>query len=291
MLFDTYLQQIFDDGFFHADPHPGNLFITPLGEVSEDGPRAWQLTFIDFGMMGRVPENLKAGLRESVIAIGVQDGARLVKGMKALGVLLPGADTEMIERASMQLFDRFGGMDMSDLRTMDHSEMMSFGLQFRDLMLDLPFQLPENLLLLGRTVAILSGMCSGLDPDFNMWSAIAPYATRLISDEEQSTWQTLLDEGTKVLKTTVGLPARADRVMSLVERGELNVRTPLLDLRVRRVERSIRSVASALIFAALLLAGAILYGNEPTLAKWLMGASVLPLLTVMMGGRGRHPRM
>ncbi|MDY0341289.1 MAG: AarF/UbiB family protein [Coriobacteriia bacterium] len=291
VLFDTYLQQIFDDGFFHADPHPGNLFITPLDETHENGSRAWRLTFIDFGMMGLVPENLKAGLREGVIAIGLQDGARLVAALKTLDVLLPGADTEMIERASMQLFDRFGGMDMDDLRNMDHTEMMSFGLQFRDLMLDLPFQLPGNLLLLGRTVAILSGMCSGLDPDFNMWSAIAPYATRLISDEEQSTWQTLLTEGTKVLKTTIGLPARADRVMSLVERGELSVRTPLLDLRVRRVERGIRGVASALVFAALLLAGAILYGTEPTLAKWLMGASVLPLLTVMTGGRKRYPGM
>ncbi len=64
----------------------------------------------------------------------------------------------------MQLFERFGGMSMSDLREIDHNELMSFGLQFRELLLDLPFQLPENLLLLGRSVAILSGMCTGLDP-------------------------------------------------------------------------------------------------------------------------------
>jgi len=291
VLFDTYLEQIFGDGFFHADPHPGNLFITPLAETREDGTRAWKLTFIDFGMVGLVPDNLKAGLRESVTAIGLQDGTRLIQGLKTLDVLLPGADTDMIERAAMQLFDRFGGMDMADLRNIDHAEMMSFGLQFRDLMLDLPFQLPENLLLLGRTVAILSGMCSGLDPAFNMWTAIAPYTSRLISDEEKPVWDTLLAEGTKVLKTAVGLPARADRVLSLVERGELNVRTPLLDLRIRRVERSIKGVSSALVFAALLLAGAILYGDEPTLATWLMGASALPLLRVMMGGRGRHPGM
>ena len=118
-----------------------------------------------------------------LIAIGTQDGARLVQSFKTLDVLLPSADLKLIERASMQLFDRFGGMSMSDLREIDHAEMMSFGLQFRELMLDLPFQLPENLLLLGRTVAILSGMCTGLDPEFNLWTSIAPYAIKLISDE------------------------------------------------------------------------------------------------------------
>ncbi len=87
VLVDTYMQQIFDDGFFHADPHPGNLFVTPLDSYNEAGNREWKLTFIDFGMMGRVPENLRAGLREALIGIGTQDGARLVKSFKTLDVL------------------------------------------------------------------------------------------------------------------------------------------------------------------------------------------------------------
>jgi len=289
VLLSTYMQQIFEDGFFHADPHPGNLFVTPLEGTDENGNRNWKLTFIDFGMMGRVPENLREGLREAVIAIGTQDGARLVKSFKTLDVLLPTADLKLIEMASMQVFDRFGGMSMGDLKSIDHAEMMSFGLQFRELMLNLPFQLPENLLLLGRTVAILSGMCTGLDPQFNVWSSITPYATKLISDEGGSTWDTLLAEGTKVLQTTIALPGRADRVLTLMERGEFSVQTPLLDLRVRRLERSVGRATMALLFAALLIAGAILYPAEPTLAKVLMVASILPLLRVMMGGRGGHP--
>jgi predicted unusual protein kinase regulating ubiquinone biosynthesis (AarF/ABC1/UbiB family) len=56
ILFKTYLKQIFEDGLFHADPHPGNLFVTP-GPVTEDGEVSWQLTFVDFGMVGNVPEN------------------------------------------------------------------------------------------------------------------------------------------------------------------------------------------------------------------------------------------
>lgn len=289
VLLGTYMRQIFEDGFFHADPHPGNLFVSPLERFDADGRREWQLTFIDFGMMGRVPENLRTGLRETIIAVGTQDGARLVASFKTLGVLLPTADLKLIEIASMQVFDRFGGMSMGDLRGIDHAEMMSFGLQFRELLLNLPFQLPENLLLLGRSVAILSGMCTGLDPQFNVWSSITPYADKLISDEGGSTWDTLMSEGTRLLQTAVGLPGRADRVLTLMERGEFSVQTPLLDLRVRRLERSVGRVAMALVFAALLIAGAILYPAEPTLAKVLMVASALPLLRAIMGGRGGHP--
>lgn len=289
VLLSTYMQQIFEDGFFHADPHPGNLFVTPLEGTDDDGNRNWQLTFVDFGMVGHVPENLRTGLREAVIAIGTQDGARLVRSFKSLDVLLPNADLKLIEMASMQVFDRFGGLSMGELREIDHAEMMSFGLQFRELMLNLPFQLPENLLLLGRSVAILSGMCAGLDPEFNLWSSIAPYATKLVSDEGGSTFDTVIAEATKIFQVAVGLPARADRVLTRMERGEFSVQTPMLDLRIRRLERSVGRITGGLVFAALLVAGAILYGTEPGFGKLLMGASLLPLVATMLGGRGRHP--
>ena len=74
-LLDTYLKQIFEDGFFHADPHPGNLFVQPINEQSELESKAcgWQLTFVDFGMAGQVPNNLRLGLRELLIGVGTQD--------------------------------------------------------------------------------------------------------------------------------------------------------------------------------------------------------------------------
>ncbi|PKQ37884.1 MAG: ABC transporter [Actinobacteria bacterium HGW-Actinobacteria-1] len=289
VLVDTYMQQIFEDGFFHADPHPGNLFVTPLEGTDAEGHRNWQLTFVDFGMVGRVPENLRSGLREAVIAVGLQDGARLVKAFKTLGVLLPSADLKLIEMASIQVFERFGGMSMGELREIDHAEMMRFGLQFRELMLNLPFQLPENLLLLGRSIAVLSGMCSGLDPEFNLWGSMAPYATKLVSDEGGSTWDTILAEGTKIVQTLIGLPARADRVLTTIERGELNVQTPMLELRIRRLERSVSRITGALVFSALLIAGAILYSTDPGLGTGMMGASAVPLAWALLSGRRGHP--
>ena len=289
-LLDAYMQQILEDGFFHADPHPGNLFVTPLEGVDEDGNPNWQLTFIDFGMMGHVPENLRAGLREVLISVGTQDAARLVASYRTLNILLPSADLKLIENVSSQLFERFWGMSMSDLRNIDHAEVMRFGLQFRELLVDLPVQLPENLLLLGRTVGLLSGMCTGLDPEFNLWTSISPYASKLISDEGGSTWQTVLAEGTKIFQVLVGLPGRTDRVLSTIERGELNVRTPLLEMRVKQLERSVGRINGGLVFAALLVAGAVLYRSDPVLGRWLMLGSLLPLAWLMVGGRGGHGR-
>ena len=289
-VLDAYMQQILEDGFFHADPHPGNLFVAPGEGVDGDGKRNWQLTFVDFGMVGQVPENLREGLREVLIAVGTQDAARLVKSYQTLGVLLPSADLKLIEMASAQLFERFWGMSMADLRSIDHAEMMNFGLQFRELVLDLPVQLPENLLLLGRTVALLSGMCTGLDPEFNLWTSISPYATKLITDEGGSTWETVLAEATKIFQVLIGLPARTDRVLATLERGELSVRTPVLDMRVKQLERSVGRINGGLVFAALLIAGALLYRTDPGFGKLLMAGSVLPLVWMMLAGRGGHGR-
>lgn len=284
-LVATYLQQIFDDGVFHADPHPGNLFVAPV-----EGRRGeFRLTFIDFGMVGRVPDTLRSALREALIGVGTQDSARLVGAFTSMGVLLPTADTKLMDLAVAQVFDRFGGMAMSDLRNISHEEMRDIGLQFRELLVSMPFQLPENLLLLGRTLAVLSGMCAGLNPDFNLWTSITPYATRLVSGDgdEGGLWSTVTTEGAKIVQSLVALPARVDRLMTLVERGDLSLKTPMLDLRVRQLDRSVQRIPLAIVFAAFLLAGALLYAVEPTLAKVLMAVSVVPLVGALRRGPRR----
>ncbi len=281
-LVETYLQQIFDDGVFHADPHPGNLFVAPV----EGRPGDFRLTFVDFGMVGRVPDTLRTSLREALIAVGTQDSSRLVNAFASMGVLLPTADTKLLDLAVAQVFDRFGGMAMSDLRNVSPKEMRDIGLQFRELLVSMPFQLPENLLLLGRTLAVLSGMCAGLNPEFNLWTSITPYAATLVSGDAGGggLWSTVTSEGTKIVQSLVALPGRVDRILTLVERGDLSVKAPMLDLRVRQLDRSVQRIPMAIVFAALLLAGAVLYAAEPTLAKVLMAVSVLPLIGALRRG-------
>ncbi|MBI5351313.1 MAG: AarF/ABC1/UbiB kinase family protein [Chloroflexi bacterium] len=287
-LLQTYLKQIFEDGFFHADPHPGNLFILPLSEKNEDGSTKFRLTFIDFGMVGRMPERLMEGLREAVISIGLQDSPRLVKSYQTLGVLLPGANIKLLEEAGSQLFDRFWGMNMNELRNIDHKEMAKFGLQFRELMLNMPFQLPENLLLLGRTIGILSGMCTGLNSDFNLWQQLTPYAKKLVEGDGGSQWDVFFDEAGSLFKTLLAIPGRTERVLGRIERGELNVQMPLVNIQISYLERSLNRLTGGIIFLSLMVSGAILFNSNQTLAEIMFGASALALAyTVFFAGRHR----
>lgn len=288
-LLATYLKQIFEDGFFHADPHPGNLFVLPLDEKDENGFTKFRLTFIDFGMVGRMPEKLVEGLREVVIAVGLQDAPRLIRAYQILGVLLPSANIKLLEEASAQVFDRFWGKSMNELRSIQHSDMMKFGLQFRELMISMPFQIPENLLLLGRTIGILSGMCTGLNADFNLWLQLAPYAKKLTEGEGGSVFDTFLNEAGELFKTLIIIPGRVERVLGRIERGQLNVEAPLVNLQISYLERALNRLTGGVVFLGLLIAGAILYDSQTLLSQGLFGGAVIALFYAVFLARGKRP--
>ena len=288
-LLDTYLKQIFEDGFFHADPHPGNLFVTPA--PGEEGVQGWRLTFVDFGMVGHVPDNLRQGLRELLISVGTKDAARLVRAYQDLDMLLPGADVNLIEKAEAELFDMFWGKSMSELRHFHHQDMHRFADKFRDLMYELPFQLPQNLLMLGRSVAILSGMCTGLDKDFNLWSQLAPYASKLISTEGGTDWRAWLDELGTVVKELASLPSQAGRVLTLMERGDLTVQNPSADRQMASLERAVDRLTGGVIFSALLITGVLFFTSGQILFSQmtfvLAGLVLFWILFFRHGGSGR----
>jgi len=289
VLFKTYLKQILEDGFFHADPHPGNLFVTPRPSAEENDV-TWQLTFVDFGMTGTVPEHLSEGLREMMVGVGTRNAARVVGSYQALGVLLPGADLKLLEQAGAQLFDRFWGMSMTELRKIDHREMRQFAMQFRELMFEMPFQLPHNLLLLGRTVAILSGMCTGLDPNFNVWTQLAPYAQKLVREEGVSNWDVWLDEIGELVRQLVALPTQAGRVLTRLERGELNVNVPQVNRQIFHLEGAVNRLTGSIMFAAFLFGGVLLYqSGDFTLSYLFWGFSGITLLWMTFFSRGHSP--
>ncbi len=286
-LLGTYLQQIFEDGFVHADPHPGNLFITPL-PGDDGGPVKWQLTFVDFGMVARVPDSIRDSLREMVIAVGTRDSSRLVKAYQMLDMLLPGADLKLIEQAEAQVFDRFWGMSMQELRSIDPQEIREFAHQYRDLMLSMPFQVPQNLIYLARTVAILSGMCTGLDPDFNLWGQLAPFARKLVEEETASGLDYWLDQLGQMLQTLLALPGQASRALSQAEGSGLLVQSPQVSREVRSLTRSVDRLTGGILFAALLIGGIMLVnaGNS-AFGGGLLGASGLALLWILFGNKGK----
>ena len=287
-LLDTYLKQIFEDGFFHADPHPGNLFVTPLA-TSSDNQRnapAWTLTFVDFGMVGRVPPRLRTSLRELLMAVGTRDVERMVKAYKMMGILLPGADVNLIARAGAHMFDQFWGKSMTELQKLDMDEMMDFASEFRDLLYNMPFQVPQDIIFLGRCVGILSGMCTGLDPDFNVFAQVAPYATKLIAEEGVTGWGFWAQEAEMMGRRLWALPARLESVLEKFDRGELVVRDPQIVEHLRRMERYIQRGVWSLVFAALLFGGIQVYlADHLVFGGVLLAGSGLILLRVLFIGR------
>jgi predicted unusual protein kinase regulating ubiquinone biosynthesis (AarF/ABC1/UbiB family) len=283
-LLDTYLQQIFEDGFFHADPHPGNLFVRPLppGE-DETSPQSWQLTFIDFGMVGRVPVQIKEGLREMLIGVGTQDAHRVVKSYQTLGILLPGADLEALEQAESKIFERFWGKNMTELSRIDPAEVRDLMIEFRELLYTLPFQVPQDVIFLARTVSILSGMCTGLNPEFNLFDQLVPYAKKLISEELGG--ETLWAEVRNVLRVLVSMPLKMESMLGKLDRGEIAVKTPQISREARRLEGNLRQINRSIVFAALFLGGIQLYlAHAYPFGEILLGVAILGFLSGWITG-------
>ncbi len=275
--------QLFTNGFFHADPHPGNIFVTPVTAAAGDRP--WKLTFIDFGMMGEITSSTRSGLRKLLIAAAARDGRGLVAAINDVGVLAPSADTVEMERAMTHLFARFGGMGFAELREVDPREFRDFAVEFGDVVRSLPFQLPENFLLIIRAMSLTSGVCSSLDERFNLWDSVEPYAARLLRDERGNIVEDVAQQAFDAAATALRLPKRLDALAGRLEEGSLAVANPRLERHIARLDRSTRRSASALVFAALLIAGAIVRADEAVLGGILMAGSVVPLLHGLWAGR------
>jgi predicted unusual protein kinase regulating ubiquinone biosynthesis (AarF/ABC1/UbiB family) len=267
-------EQFFVHGFFHADPHPGNIFVTPSNTEGID----FQLTFIDFGMMGQISDLQRRRLQSFIFAVVARDVRAWVAATEDLGVLLPSADTVQLERAISELFKRFGGVGVAELTQTDPKELKEFALRFSDLVLALPFQLPENYLLLVRSISVISGVTSALNRNFNMWDAVDPFARSLLNGSANQSLNRIGQDVLGLFTTIARLPQRFESLASRIERGELVNRNPELEKRISRTDRSLRSLGSALIFGALLFAGITLRQQEDPLGNWLLLASVLPLV-------------
>lgn len=280
---DVMLDQVFTHSFVHADPHPGNIFVTPA--TAEENGREWRLTFIDFGMMAEVPDALRNGLRTLVIAVASRDSHGLVKAAQEIGVLLPSTDTLELERALTMLFARFGGMGFNELRDVDPHELQDFAVEFGESMRSLPVQFPEKLLLLMRAVSLTSGMCSALDPTFNIWEPVEPYAAKLLRDQGGHLLQDLGKQSLANAGVLWRMPTRVDTLIDRFEAGSLTFDISSLEQRLDRIIRVAYRAVSAVLFGGMLIGGVLLLGPVAPLGITLMCLSALPLLHALFGRR------
>lgn len=315
-LMDCYLKQVFEDRFFHADPHPGNLFVYPLPQSNPNRSygkegRPFYLIFVDFGMTGTLSPQLASGLISTLTSVVSRDAEGLVKSYEQLGFLMPDADTERIIEATKAAFDTVWGMSMTDIKNVSYEDARELGSEFNDLIYAMPFQVPQDFIYLGRAMGILSGMATSLDPNFNPWSELAPYAQSLVAQSLRdgsingqagdvlglpmirglfngNAPQVLLEAGRMLINRAVTVPQQLDNVLTQLDRGELTVKvtpTPTYRKQLQRLETQSKRTTRATLFTGLLISSTLLYTNGDTgIAAVGLVASAVAFLSILWAG-------
>jgi predicted unusual protein kinase regulating ubiquinone biosynthesis (AarF/ABC1/UbiB family) len=210
---ESYLKQVLEDGFFHADPHPGNLFVTQGAE----GP---VVTYVDFGMVGEVTPPMKQAFREAMIAIGQRDVDKLVDALRVLGFLRPGANVQAVKKAIQWLFDNYRAVSAQTLNFKQIEELHEDILQ---ILRDQPLMVPAQFAFLGKTVGSMIGLATGLDPEFDIIEVTKPYVQKMISQATKDWPNLILNEVKSWAQMATQVPRQLNQVLELASKGQLTV--------------------------------------------------------------------
>jgi predicted unusual protein kinase regulating ubiquinone biosynthesis (AarF/ABC1/UbiB family) len=168
-LVRTYLKQLLEDGFFHADPHPGNLRVMPDG----------RLAFFDFGMVGHIPLDFQSQLVDAFFHIVERDWAALTRDAVALGFLrLDPADQEALDKVMRDLLAQYEGVRLGD------KDFQELHYDVANVLYSYPFQIPAKFTFILRAIMTLDGIGLKADPDFNFFTVAKPHAKEFMLRRE-----------------------------------------------------------------------------------------------------------
>jgi predicted unusual protein kinase regulating ubiquinone biosynthesis (AarF/ABC1/UbiB family) len=247
----SYLQQLVRFGFFHADPHPGNLAVAPDGA----------LIYYDFGMMGQLSERLRSRLGRMVRAAATRDAAGLVGELQEAGVIASGIDPGPVRRLVRLM--------LNEALTPPFSGNMIAKLSgdLYDLVYGQPFRLPAELIFVMRALSTFEGVGRSLDPGFSLMAIARPYLLPLMTTSGPGS-NTLLNELTRqaadVGTRALGIPRRLDESLSRIEQGDLQVqiRAGETDRLLRRLALAQQSAGQSFLLGALAVAASLLAASS-----------------------------
>lgn len=240
------MKMIFEDGFFHADPHPGNFFVEPDGRIG----------LIDFGMTGTIDDRTREQLVDVLLALTAGDTSRLVDALLAVGVARGHVDRSALEGDLARLITPYYGRALGEI---------SIGALLDDMLAVIRahhLALPRNLALLVKTLIMSEGLATHLAPDFRLTSVLVPYAQRLmIRRFSPRVWGPRLGSAADdAARLGLTLPRRLDHLLGALERGDLEIamRPSGFDAIVGRFERLANRLVLGIIAAAFINGLAIL---------------------------------
>ncbi|WP_205371400.1 AarF/ABC1/UbiB kinase family protein [Thermoleptolyngbya sp. PKUAC-SCTB121] len=248
----AYLQQLLDKGFFHADPHPGNI------AVSSDGA----LIFYDFGMMGQVQPVTREKLMNTFFGIAQKDADKVVDALVSLGALSVSEDMGPVRRSIQYMLDNF--MD----KPFETQSISAISDDLYEIAYDQPFRFPATFTFVMRAFSTLEGVGKGLDPEFNFMEVARPFAMQIMANGTGSETGGLLEEfsrqAAQVSSSALGLPRRIEDTIDRLERGDirLRVRSQETDRVLRRLSNVNMGTNYALLAGAFTLSATILLVNN-----------------------------
>ncbi len=270
----SYLQQLVRFGFFHADPHPGNL------AVGSDGA----LIYYDFGMMGQLSGRLRSRLGRMVSLAAARDAGGLVGELQAAGVIAAGIDPGPVRRLVRVMLNEA----LTPPFSANVIEKLSGDLY--DLVYGQPFRLPAELIFVMRALSTFEGVGRSLDPGFSLIAIARPYLLPLMTASGGTGANDLINEFTRqaaeVGSRALGIPRRLDESLARIEQGDLQVqiRAGETDRLLRRLALAQQSAGQSMLLAGLAVAAALLAASSrpalvavPLLAGLPLGFSWLKL--------------
>lgn len=250
----AYLCQLLNDGFFHADPHPGNI------AVNTDG----SLIFYDFGMMGQVTPLTRERLMSTFMGIAQRDANQVVASLIELGAIAPVDDMGPVRRSIQYMLDNF--MD----KPFEAQSIGQISDDLYDIAYNQPFRFPATFTFVMRAFSTLEGVGKGLDPEFNFMEVAKPFAAELMSNGNfgREDGSTLLGElsrqAVQVGSTAFGLPRRLEDTLDKLEQGDIRVRVRSIetDRALRRLSNVQMGTNYALLVGTFTIAGTILLVHQ-----------------------------
>lgn len=168
LLIRTYLKQLLEDGFFHADPHPGNLLVMDSGH----------LAFFDFGMVGRITPNLQAQMIDAFFHVVGRDVRGLGQDIINLNFLKPGVDPETVRPVVESLFTHYLNLRLGEVNFKE----LTYDLA--EVIYEYPFRLPSNFTYIMRALMTLEGIGVVTDPGFSFFETAKPFAKEFMLKRE-----------------------------------------------------------------------------------------------------------
>ena len=247
-LFQAYLDQILVEGFFHADPHPGNVLLT------NDG----RLALVDVGMVARVPKAMRQLLVKLLLALSDGNGRGVADAAAAMGRPLEWYDGPSFCARATEMVEQSQGMNLEQL------DVGSMVMELMRISGDNGLRLPPELSMLGKALLNLDQVAKTLDPAFEPTSAIESHVTEVMQSQMRTSPGSAFSALLETRDFIEQLPGRVNKVMDAVSEGTFELKVNAFDEAelMRGLQRLANRLTMGLVLAALIVGAAMLMRIE-----------------------------